>query len=108
MSPQKVAWLFMQGFQTKYYLSEAACGDFVVNHQAMTLHTRKAWQVPLRHNFHQPDRKLVCEMPGETWEMIACKGCDGNVKRVCSQKRKTRETFQRVKWEKEGWSGSEL
>ena len=41
MSPQKVAWLFMQGFQTKYYLSEAECGDFVVNHQAMTLHTKK-------------------------------------------------------------------
>ena len=64
----------MQGFQTKYYLSEAECGDFVGNHQAMTLHTRKAWQVPLRHTFHQPDRKLVCEMPGETQEMIACKG----------------------------------
>jgi len=46
-------------------------------------------------------------MPGEI-KIIACKGCDGNVKRGCSQKRKTRETFQRVKWEKDGWSGSEL
>ena len=31
----------MQGFTTKYYLRKAECGDFVVNRQAMTLHTRK-------------------------------------------------------------------
>lgn len=61
MSPQKVAWLFMQGFQTKYYLYEAERGDFVGNRQAMTLHTRKTWHVPLRHNSHQADRKSICE-----------------------------------------------
>ena len=65
MSPQKVAWLFMQGFQTKYYLSEAECGDFVGNHQAMTLHTRKTWQVPLRHNSYQADRKWIGELREE-------------------------------------------
>ncbi|VDR36075.1 Uncharacterised protein [Alistipes sp. cv1] len=34
MSPQKVSWLFMQGFTTKYYLCEAERGDFAVNRQA--------------------------------------------------------------------------
>ena len=51
----------MQGFQAKYYLRKAERGDFVGNRQAMTLHTRKTWQVPLRHNSHQADRKLICE-----------------------------------------------
>ena len=51
----------MQGFQTKYYLRKAERGDFVGNRQAMTLHTRKTCQVPLRHNSHQADRKSICE-----------------------------------------------
>ncbi|MCS2310813.1 MULTISPECIES: hypothetical protein [Bacteroidaceae] len=41
MSPRKVSWLFMQGFTIKYYPREAEGGDFVVNRQALTLHTRK-------------------------------------------------------------------
>ncbi len=43
----------MQGFTTKYDLRKAERGDFVVNRQAETLHTRKTWQVPLRHNSYQ-------------------------------------------------------
>ncbi|MCO7114612.1 hypothetical protein NIB75_25920 [Bacteroides uniformis] len=31
MSPQKVLWLFMQGFTTKYDLCKAERGDFVGN-----------------------------------------------------------------------------
>ena len=57
MSPQKVLWLFMQGFTTKYDLCKAERGDFVVNRQAVTLHTRKTCQVPLRHNSYQAARK---------------------------------------------------
>lgn len=37
MSPQKVLWLFLQGFTIKYYLCEAERGDFIVNRQAPTL-----------------------------------------------------------------------
>ncbi|WP_177159819.1 hypothetical protein [Bacteroides xylanisolvens] len=37
-------------------------GDFVVNCQAQTLHTRKTWQVPLRHNSHQVARKWISEL----------------------------------------------
>ena len=37
MSPQKVLWLFLQGFTIKYYLCEAERGDFIVNRQALTL-----------------------------------------------------------------------
>ena len=47
----------MQGFTTKYYLRKAERGDFVVNRQAVTLHTRKTCQVPLRHNSYQAARK---------------------------------------------------
>ena len=36
-------------------------GDFVVNRQATTLHTRKTGQVPLRHNSHQTGRKSMCK-----------------------------------------------
>ena len=57
MSPRKVSWLFMQGFTIKYYPCEAEGGDFVVNRQALTLHTRMTWQVPLRHNSYQAARK---------------------------------------------------
>ncbi|MCS2901490.1 MULTISPECIES: hypothetical protein [Bacteroides] len=41
MSPQKVSWLFMQGFTAKYDLCQAERGDFVGNRQAVTLNTRK-------------------------------------------------------------------
>ena len=51
----------MQGFSAKYYLCEAERGDFAGNRQSMTLHTGKAWRVPLRHDFHQADRKYICE-----------------------------------------------
>lgn len=61
MSLQKAAWLSIQGFTAKYYLCETECGDFAVNRQTMTLYTGKAWQVPLRHDFHQADRKSICE-----------------------------------------------
>lgn len=40
MSPRKVSWLFMQGFTIKYYPCGAKGGDFVVNRQSLTLHTR--------------------------------------------------------------------
>lgn len=36
----KVSWLFMQGFTIKYYPCGAKGGDFVVNRQSLTLHTR--------------------------------------------------------------------
>ena len=70
MSLQKVTWLFMQGFTTKYYLRKAERGDFVVNRQAVTLHTRKTCQVPLRHNSYQTARKRMCEYREEK---ISCK-----------------------------------
>jgi len=53
MSPRKVSWLFMQGFMIKYYLCEAEGGDFIVNRWALTWHTRKTWQILLRHNSYQ-------------------------------------------------------
>lgn len=61
---------FMQGFTTKYYLRKAERGDFVVNRQAVTLHTRKTCQVPLRHNSYQTARKRMCEYREEK---ISCK-----------------------------------
>ena len=60
----------MQGFTTKYYLRKAERGDFVVNRQAVTLHTRKTCQVPLRHNSYQTARKRMCEYREEK---ISCK-----------------------------------
>ena len=41
MSPQKVLWLFLQGFTIKYYLCEAERGDFIVNRQAPTLQKKR-------------------------------------------------------------------
>ena len=65
----------MQGFATKYYLCKAECGDFVENRQAVTLHTRKTWQVPLRHNsYQQPESEYAntgktCPVKGD----LSCK-----------------------------------
>ena len=64
----------MQGFTTKYYLCEAERGDFVVNLQVTTLHTIKTWQIPLRHNSHRADRKLICEHVGVCSVRMCVKG----------------------------------
>ena len=77
----------MQGFTTKYYLCEAERGDFVVKLQVTTLHTIKTWQIPLRHNSHQADRKLGCEDKMPMAE-VTIKGT--SVKLGCSEKRKYR------------------
>ena len=79
----------MRGFQTKYYLCEAERGDFVGNRQDTTLHTRKTWQVPLRHNSHQADRKLICEDVEVRPVWVACKGGYG-VKKGLQRKEKIR------------------
>ena len=77
----------MQGFTTKYDLCEAERGDFVVKLQVTTLHTIKTWQIPLRHNSHQADRKLGCEDKMPMAE-VTIKGT--SVKLGCSEKRKYR------------------
>jgi len=64
MSPQKVAWLFMQGFTTKYDLGKAEV-EILSWTVRLTLHTRKTWQVPLRHNSYQADRKWIGELREE-------------------------------------------
>jgi len=87
MSLQKVAWLCMQGFTTKYYLCKAERGDFVMNLQVTTLHTIKTWQIPLRHNSHQADRKLICEHVGVYSVRMCVKGVY-EVKEYRSEKRK--------------------
>lgn len=77
----------MQGFTTKYYLCEAERGDFVVKLQVTTLHTIKTWQIPLRHNSHQADRKLICEHVGVCSVRMCVKG-GYEVKEYRSEKRK--------------------
>ena len=80
----------MQGFTTKYYLCEAERGDFVVKLQVTTLHTIKTWQIPLRHNSHQADRKLICEHVGVCSVRMCVKG-SYEVKEYRSEKRKEAE-----------------
>ena len=94
----------MQGFQTKYYLCEAERGDFVGNRQATTLHARKTWQVPLRHNSHQADRKLICEAVEVHPVWMVCKGGDYGVKKGLQRKEKIRRDLSsllavRSEWE---------
>ncbi|WP_392356205.1 hypothetical protein [Bacteroides fragilis] len=90
MSLQQVAWLCMQGFTTKYYLCEAERGDFIVNLQVTTLHTIKTWQIPLRHNFHQADRKLICEHVGVYSVRMCVKGVY-EVKSIAAKREKRQE-----------------
>ena len=47
------------GFHKQILPLIAECGDLVVNRQAPTLHKRMAGHIPLRHNFHQTNRKSV-------------------------------------------------
>ncbi len=47
------------GFHKQILPLIAECGDLLVNRQAPTLHKRKTGHIPLRHNFHQTDRKSV-------------------------------------------------
>lgn len=82
----------MQGFTTKYYLCEAERGDFVVNLQVTTLHTIKTWQIPLRHNSHQADRKLICEHVGVCSVRMCVKG-SYEVKEYRSEKRKEARAY---------------
>lgn len=82
----------MQGFTTKYYLCEAERGDFVVNLQVTTLHTIKTWQIPLRHNSHQADRKLICEHVGVCSVRMCVKG-GYEVKEYRSEKRKEARAY---------------
>ncbi|WP_230372033.1 hypothetical protein, partial [Bacteroides thetaiotaomicron] len=90
MSLQQVAWLCMQGFTTKYYLCEAERGDFIVNLQVTTLHTIKTWQIPLRHNSHQADRKLICEHVGVYSVRMCVKGVY-EVKSIAAKREKRQE-----------------
>ena len=69
--------LWRRTFQLEYWRTfqlvstrKAERGDFVVNRQAVTLHTRKTCQVPLRHNSYQTARKRMCEYREEK---ISCK-----------------------------------
>ena len=82
----------MQGFTTKYYLCEAERGDFVVKLQVTTLHTIKTWQIPLRHNSHQADRKLICEHVGVYSVRMCVKG-SYEVKEYRSEKRKEARAY---------------
>lgn len=82
----------MQGFTTKYYLCEAERGDFVVNLQVTTLHTIKTWQIPLRHNSHRADRKLICEHVGVCSVRMCVKG-GYEVKEYRSEKRKEARAY---------------
>lgn len=80
----------MQGFTTKYYLCEAERGDFVVKLQVTTLHTIKTWQIPLRHNSHQADRKLICEHVGVYSVRMCVKGVY-EVKSIAAKREKRQE-----------------
>lgn len=80
----------MQGFTTKYYLCEAERGDFIVNLQVTTLHTIKTWQIPLRHNSHQADRKLICEHVGVYSVRMCVKGVY-EVKSIAAKREKRKE-----------------
>ena len=82
----------MQGFTTKYDLCEAERGDFVVNLQVTTLHTIKTWQIPLRHNSHRADRKLICEHVGVCSVRMCVKG-GYEVKEYRSEKRKEARAY---------------
>lgn len=63
MSPQKVSWLYMQGFTTKYDLGKAEV-EILSEPLGLTLHTRKTGQLPLRHNSYQAVRKRIGEKGG--------------------------------------------
>lgn len=79
-------------FTIKYYLCEAERGDFVVNLQVTTLHTIKTWQIPLRHNSHRADRKLICEHVGVCSVRMCVKG-GYEVKEYRSEKRKEARAY---------------
>ena len=55
----------------------------------MTLHTRKTWQVPLRHNSYQAARKRIGELREEKVSRKRVMIC----KKGCSQKRKYKWVF---------------
>ena len=80
------------GFTTKYYLCEAERGDFCSEPSGYNLAYNKTWQIPLRHNSHRADRKLICEHVGVCSVRMCVKG-GYEVKEYRSEKRKEARAY---------------
>lgn len=80
------------GFHYKILPLRSGAWRFVVKLQVTTLHTIKTWQIPLRHNSHQADRKLICEHVGVCSVRMCVKG-SYEVKEYRSEKRKEARAY---------------
>ena len=80
------------GFHYKILPLRSGAWRFCSEPSGYNLAYIKTWQIPLRHNSHQADRKLICEHVGVYSVRMCVKGVY-EVKEYRSEKRKEARAY---------------